>query len=68
MSDPPSQPRTTRPMPRAFLVRGILALAGLIALARLDASGLAAVLAWMAIVLAIGTEVLASVAFLVRRR
>jgi hypothetical protein len=55
-------------LPRAFLVRGLLALAGLVALARLDATGLAAVLAWAAIVLAVGTEVLASVVFLLRRR
>ena len=55
-------------MARAFLVRGLLAAAGLVALARLDATGLAAVLAWAAIVLAVGTEVLASVVFLLRRR
>jgi hypothetical protein len=55
-------------MPRAFLVRGMLALSGLIALARLDATGVAAVLAWSAIVLAVGTEVLASLVFLLRRR
>jgi hypothetical protein len=55
-------------MARAFLVRGLLAAAGLVALARLDATGVAAVLAWAAIVLAVGTEVLASVVFLLRRR
>lgn len=55
-------------MARAFLVRGLVAAAGLVALARLDATGVAAVLAWAAIVLAVGTEVLASVAFLLRRR
>ena len=55
-------------MPRAFLVRGLLAAAGLVALARLDATGVAAVVAWAAIVLAVGTEVLASVMYLMRRR
>jgi hypothetical protein len=57
-----------RPLSRAFLVRGLLAAAGFVALARLDATGVAAVLAWSAIVLAVGTELLASVVFLLRRR
>jgi hypothetical protein len=55
-------------MPRAFLLRGLIAAAGLLALAQLGATGLAAVLAWAAIVLAVGTEVLASLVFLLRRR
>ena len=60
--------RAPQLMARAFLVRGLVAAAGLVALARLDATGVAAVLAWAAIVLAVGTEVLASVVFLLRRR
>jgi hypothetical protein len=60
--------RRPRPVPRTFLVRGLLAAAGLVALAQLDASGVAAVLAWAAIALAVGTEVLASLVFLLRRR
>jgi hypothetical protein len=68
LSVPQSPHRVPQLMPRAFLVRGLLAAAGLVALARLDATGVAAVLAWAAIVLAVGTEVLASVVFLLRRR
>jgi hypothetical protein len=66
MPEMPHRPR--RPPPRTFLVRGLLAAAGFVALARLDATGVAAVLAWSAIALALGTEVLASVVFLLRRR
>jgi hypothetical protein len=65
---PHSPHHPTRPLPCAFLVRGMLALAGLVALSRLGATGVAAVLAWAAIALAVGTEVLASLVFLVRRR
>jgi hypothetical protein len=62
------EPHPHRPVPRAFVVRGLLAAAGLVALARLGATGVAAVLAWSAIVLGVGTEVLASLVFLLRRR
>ena len=65
----PSSPHRTGPLTaRMFILRGLLAAAGLVALARLGATGLAAVVAWAAIVLAVGTEVLASVVFLLRRR
>jgi hypothetical protein len=64
----PHPPHRAIHLPRAFLVRGLLAAAGFVALARLGATGLAAVVAWAAIVLAVGTEVLASVVFLLRRR
>jgi hypothetical protein len=64
----PPSPHRAAHLPRAFLARGVLAVMGLVALARLDATGLAAVVAWAAIVLAVGTEVLASVVFLLRRR
>jgi hypothetical protein len=65
---PDSTHRATRPLSRAFVVRGLLAAAGFVALAQLGATGVAAVLAWLAIVLAVGTELLASVVFLLRRR
>ena len=68
MSDASQRPQRTRPLAVAFLARGLLAGAGVVALTRLDATGVAALLAWSVIVLALGTEVLASIVFLLRRR
>jgi hypothetical protein len=57
-----------RRLPRAFVARGLLAAAGALALGPLGATGVLAVAAWSAVALGAGTELLASVVFLLRRR
>jgi hypothetical protein len=64
---PPEAPPARR-MPRAFLARGVLAAAGAVALGPLHATGALAVAAWSAVAFGVGTELLASLVFLARRR
>jgi hypothetical protein len=57
-----------RSLPLAFIVRALVAAMAVVALTRFGATRLASVLAWSDIALAVGTELPASLAYLLGRR
>ena len=55
-------------IPRVFLARAVLAAAALLAIVAIGVTGLLATLAWALLLLAVGSELVASLVFLRRSR
>ena len=68
---PPGVPsprrRPARRLPPVFALRGLLAAAGVFTLLQLDPKGVLVLCAWAAIALGVGSELLASLVFVMRR-